>query len=43
MEYTLNATALPLGMRTGDLLSESPLVGRTVVLVAVRVFTGTDG
>lgn len=43
MQYTLNDTALPLGMRTGDFLSGPPPIGRTVVRVAVRVFTGTDG
>lgn len=41
--YTLKATALPLGMRTGDPRSGPPPVGSTVVLVAVRVLTGTEG
>ena len=40
--YTLKATGLPLGMRTGEWPSGPPPVGSTVVLVAIRILTGTD-
>jgi hypothetical protein len=43
IEYTLNATALPLGMRTGAVRSGPPPVGSTVVRMVVRVLTGTEG
>lgn len=43
MVYTLYATAVPSGIRTGDFRSGPPPVGKTVVLTAVRVFTGTEG
>ena len=43
MEYTLKATALPFGIRTGDFPSEPPPVGSTVVLTVVRVLTGMEG
>ena len=41
--YTLKATGLPLGMRTGEWPSGPPPVGSTVVFVAIRILTGTDG
>lgn len=41
--YTLYATELPLGMRTGDVRSRPPPVGRIVVHSAVRALTGTGG
>ena len=40
MQY---ATFCPFRMRTGDSPSGPPPVGSTVVLVAERVLTGTDG
>lgn len=43
MVYTLNATALPFGIKIGDLRSGPPPVGNTVVLTALRVLTGTEG
>ena len=41
--YTLYATAVPPGIRTGDFRSGPPPVGKMVVLTAVRVFTGREG
>jgi hypothetical protein len=43
IEYTLNATALPFGISTGDVRSGPPPVGSTVVRIVVRVLTGTEG